>query len=92
METLNEIKSPGMESAVSVKPFESWTAIEVAEHVKNIGPAYADSAKLILETGINGKCLSKMLREKDPDLTAKNGLGFTNLMVTNIKVNLGLDS
>jgi serine/threonine-protein kinase len=94
METLNEIKSPGMESAVSVKPFESWTAIEVAEHVKNIGTAFADSAKLILETGINGKCLSKMLRENDKDLTERvpDGLGFTRLMVKNLKMNLGLDS
>ena len=93
METLNEIKSPGMESAVSAKPFESWTAIEVAEYVKKIGTAkaYADSAKLILETGINGKCLSTMLRENDPDWK-ENGLGFTNLMVKSLKSNLGLDS
>jgi serine/threonine protein kinase len=92
-ELLNKIENSGMVSADSIKPpsdpspFLSWSAIEVAEHVRSLGPKYADSANQIHAYGVNGSLILKMLEEKDPDLTASvedDGLGFTNTLKVNV--------
>ena len=86
-----EAKGSDMESADSVKPFNTWSESEVAQLVRAIGIAFANKAHEIEANGIDGQYFAAMLANHDDDLTtsiADGGLGFSKLQVNRVKAKI----